>query len=165
MPVAATSRQPLIRHDIAVGNLIWGSAHFLSLRLPEVWDIAPGVGRPEVVAAHDRAGRKWIASGQAWYVLYHREHHWAMELKLDSRPLGRVDPAPGGAATSVHGHEAFVRRWQRRRGLFRPKVITFVEVAWRCDHSDRTLRVELSGRCPPEGFEQMLALIPEWWCH
>ena len=27
----------------------------------------------------------------------------------------------------VQGHTAVVRRWQRKRGLFRPRMITFVE--------------------------------------
>jgi hypothetical protein len=156
---------PLVRHDIDVGNILYGTARFMSLWLPESWDLAPGVGRPEIVAAHDRLHRKWIASGQAWYVIFHRERGWAMELFLESSHR-RKDALPlGQEAIQVQGHPAQVRRWQRRRGLFRPKLITFVEVRFNCDQSDRHLKLELSGRCPAEGFDEMLTFLPEWRCH
>lgn len=156
----------LIRHDIDVGNILYGTARFITLCLPANWDLAPGVGRPEVVAAHDRMQRKWIASGQAWYVIFHRERHWAMELLLESSHRQREMYATAGEdMLQVQGHAAIVRRWQRKRGLFRPRLITFVEVRFNCEQSDRHLRLELSGRCPPEGFDEMLATVPEWRCH
>ena len=83
----ASSGTALVRHDITISNILYGGAHFITLRLPEAWDIAGGVGRPEIVAAHTRHDRKWVASGRAWYVLYHRQLGWAMELLLDSGPL------------------------------------------------------------------------------
>jgi hypothetical protein len=169
MSSAAVDAMPapeLVRHDIAVSNVLYGGANFMTLRLPETWDIAPGVGRPEIVAVHDRGGRKWIASGQAWYVLYHRELGWAMELMLESSALKRrLGPPDSGETLDIHSHRARVRRWQRKRGLFRPKMITFVEVGFNCEQSERYMRYELSGRCPPEGFEQMLGFMREWWCH
>lgn len=155
----------LVRHDIAVGNAIYGSASLMTLRLPEQWSIAPGVGRPEVAAAHDRAGQKWIAVGRAWYVLYHVELGWAMELLVDSGSLPRRRPPREAAPFEVHGHAATVRRWQRQRGVFHRKTITFVAVRFDCEETERRLTLELSGHCPPEGFEQVLASIPEWVCH
>ncbi len=162
---AAIADDSLVRHDIAVGNILYGSAHFITLRLPEVWEIAPGVGRPEIVAVHERNQRKWIVSGQAWYVVFHRELGWVMELMLESRTRRKLKVHGPGESIEVYGHQAQVRRWQRRRGIFRPRTITFVEVTYNCESSDRLLRLELSGRCPPEGFEQMLALLTKWWCH
>ena len=161
----ASSKTDLVRHDVSVSNLLYGAARLITLRLPEMWEIAPGVGRPEIVAAHTRDDRKWVACGRAWYVIYHRQLGWAMELLLDSGPLRKRWQPDGEEMVVVHGHPASVRRWQRRRGLFRPKTITFVEVAYNCEQSDRFMRLELSGRCPPEGFEQMLRLLSGWWCH
>lgn len=155
----------VIEHRIAVRNFVYGEADFLTLRLPEVWDIAPGVGHPEVVAAHDRAGHKWVVSGKAWYVLYHRELGWAMELLLESRAKRKRQPAGSAEQTALHGHPADVRRWERKRGVFRPKLITYVEVMADCEKSDRTLRIELSGRCPGEGFDEVLRTISGWRCH
>ena len=155
----------LVRHDIAVGNILYGHAQFITLRLTDQWDIAPGVGRPEVDATHDRCNRKWIATGKAWYVLFHRELGWAMELMLESRVQGKLNPTDDTEQITVNGHPALVRRRQRKRGVLRRKIITCIEVIFNCEVSDRQLRIELSGRCPPEGFQQVMETIPKWWCH
>jgi hypothetical protein len=65
----------------------------------------------------------------------------------------------------VHGHVAAMRRRQRKRGVFNPKIITFFEVTFNCDQTNRFMRLELSGRCPPEGFEEILRSLSGWWCH
>ena len=155
----------LVEHRIAVGNIIYGHADFMTLHIPETWDIAPGVGRPEVVAAHERNGQRWVVTGKAWYVLYHRELGWAMELLLESRVQRKTRPAKTGEMAVIQGHLANVRRWQRSRGLFQRKMITYIELMSNCDQSDRTLRIELSGRCPAEGFDQILGVISHWQCH
>lgn len=163
----ADKANPLIRHDIAVSNFLYGSADFITLHLSPEWEIARGVGEPEVTAAHDRGQQKWVAGGKAWYVLYHKQSGWAMELCLESKPGLRQNRSQtdDSVELTVHGHPAKIRRWQRRRGFFRPKLVTFVEVTFDCEHSERSLRLELSGRCPPEGFEEMLAMIAQWQCH
>ena len=156
----------LVRHDIAVSNVIFGSAHFMTLHLPGHWEIAPGVSHPEVMAAHDRADRKWIAAGRAWYVLYHAELGWAMELHLETRQKDFRAKADGQVKSiEVHGHPAIVRRWTRKRGLLQAKTITFVEVTHTCNRSERSIRITLSGRCPEEGFSEVLASIARWRCH
>ncbi len=162
---SALAGEALVRHDVAVSNIIYGVANFMTVRLPEIWDLAPGVGHPEIVAVHERNKRKWIVSGQAWYVVYHRELGWAMELVLESRTRRPIKARTGAENLVVQGHEACVRRWQRRRGLLHRRTITYIEVTYNCESSDRQIRVELSGRCPAEGFEAMLAVIPEWYCH
>ena len=162
-PTGEASGGDLVRHDIAVGNILYGSADFISLRLPEAWDLAPGVGRPEIIAVHERNGHKWIVSGRAWYVLYHQEMGWAMELTLHSSVPRKSTQV--GEMIEVHGHPAHIRRWTRRRGVFRRKTITFVEVSYTCEQSERYIRLELSGRCPPEGFEEILRTVPHWQCH
>lgn len=159
------SDQTLVDHEIAVGNLIWGHAQFLTIRMPEVWDLAPGVGRPEIVASHERKGKRWVVTGKAWYVLFHRERGWAMELLLESRVKRKQHPVSTGEQATVHGHPASIRRWERKRGVFKPRTITFVELLCDCDETDRSLKVELSGRCPAEGFEEMLRMIAKWHCH
>lgn len=155
----------LERHDIAIGNILYGAAQFITLRLPEEWDIAPGVGRPEISATHERHERRWVACGKAWYVIYHQETGWAMELLVESGPQRALKEPKNGEMISVHNHDAHVRRWQRRRGILRPKMITFVEITYNCEQSDRRIRLELSGRCPAEGFQEIMQYVPKWWCH
>lgn len=167
MTVMASEASLLIRHDIDVSNFLYGTAHFITLHLSPEWEIARGVGQPEVTAAHDRGQQKWVAGGRAWYVLYHKQSGWAMELCLESKPARKQNRGQPGSSheLTVHGHPASIRRWHRRRGVFRPKEITFVEVTFDCEHSDRSIRLELSGRCPPEGFDEMLAMVSKWQCH
>jgi len=158
----------LVRHDIAASNLLLGDSLFLSLGLPPGWELAPGVGRPEVIANHERGGKKWVASGRAWYVVFDAERRWAMELMLQVGALSRRwNRAPVGEVTevTVHGHPATVRWREGRRGLFRRHTITFLRVEFDCPVSERHLVVEFSGRCPREGFEEMLAAIPYLRCH
>lgn len=165
MTSAGSVPKELTQHDIAVSNVLYGSVDFLSLQMPEIWDIAPGVGRPEIMAVHERNGHRWIVSGRAWYVLYHQELGWAMELALHSSASQQQNKPGGEESIEVNNHPAQVRRWTRQRGLFRPKQITFVEVSFFCAQSERHIRLEFSGRCPPEGFEEILKTVPYWKCH
>jgi hypothetical protein len=158
----------VIRHDIATGNLVLGNMLFISLYLPPQWDLAPGVGRPEIIAGHERNHKKWVASGRAWYVIFDGERRWAMELDLRARFLpkkhGRTEKLPGGEVI-VHEHPATVRWRARQSGFFHRHTTTILRVEFDCPASDRHLTVELSGRCPQEGFEEMLAAMSHWRCH
>jgi hypothetical protein len=156
----------LIPHEIGTRNLLLGASRFLTLRLPSTWDLAPGVGPPEVVASHHRRHQKWVSSGRAWYVLHNAERKWAMELALEighRRPY--LPPGAGSEPVVVDGHEGWLRRWQRSRGLFRRWQVHYVEVAYNCPQTDRYVRIELSGRCEEAAFEEVLATVSEWRCH
>lgn len=154
----------LVSHEIAAGNLLLGSSRFLTLRLSPDWDLAPGIGRPEIVSSHERNGTKWVASGKAWYVLHNSQRRWAMELLLQVAHTRKTLPA-GQEIMDVLGHEAQVRWWQRKRGLIRRRQVTFVEVAYNCPQTERFMRIELSGRCHPNAFHDLLKNIPHWRCH
>jgi hypothetical protein len=163
-PANATSE--LIVHEIGTRNLLLGASRFLTLRLPATWDLAPGVGHPEVVASHERRRQKWVSSGKAWYVLHNAERQWAMELALEvGRRRSRLAPGTVSEPVLVDGHEGWLRRWQRSRGLFRRWQVSYVEVAYNCPQSDRFIRIELSGRCEEAAFEEVLATVSEWRCH
>lgn len=155
----------LIPHEIAAANPLLGASRFLTISLPAEWDLAPGVGRPEIVSSHERAGAKWVSSGKAWYVIYHRETGWAMELLIDVGDLRRRPKKPGTESLKIDGHEAQVRWWERGRGLFNRRRITYLEIAYHCQRSERFVRLELSGRCGEEGFRDLMQFIPHWRCH
>jgi hypothetical protein len=156
----------LVKHEIGTRNILLGASTFLTLWLPPAWDLAPGVGHPEVVASHERRRQKWVASGKAWYVLQNAERNWAMELALEmGRPRARLPARAHSEPFEIEGHEGQLRRWQRARGLFRRWQVNYVEVAYNCPQSDRFVRIELSGRCDQAAFEEVLATIPKWRCH
>lgn len=155
----------LVSHEIAAKNPLLGASRFITLWLPDEWDIAPGVGGPEIVASHERNNDKWVASGKAWYVVYNRDTHWAMEFRIDVGPL-RSEKGPVTAEMlSVDGHDARVRWKERGRGIIRRKRITYMEVSYNCPLSERWMRLEFSGHCGEEAFRALLSYIPYWRCH
>lgn len=156
--------QELVPHEIVVGNILWGKAHFLTLHLPPEWDLAPGVGHPEIVASHERQNRRWVASGDAWYVLYNPQRRWAMELHLVARPRRTRNEAVVPSLL-VAGHPAAVRRESRRRGLWRRWDVTYVTVTFECPATDRQVKLEFSGRCEQAAFEEILRFVPAFRCH
>lgn len=158
-------KTPLITHDIYASNLILGESFFVGLRLPPSWKLAPGVSRPEIVAAHDRRSRKWVATGDAWYVVHDDDRRWVMELAIRVRPLTRNQDGPGEIAP-VGGHSARVVWKERRRGLpWQRHTVTFMTATHVCPLSERKIRLEFSGWCPMDGFREMLASLEHLVCH
>lgn len=155
----------LVPHRMAVRNLLLGSGVLFDLYLPETWALDRGLAPPEVVAVHEREGQRWVASGRAWYVVYHPERRWALEMAVRIAPLP-PRRAPEGMAWTVNGHPAQVRFHQRRRGLpWRRHTVKFMTIAWFCPQSERYLEVEFSGWCPEEGFAAMREAVRYWRCH
>jgi hypothetical protein len=154
-----------VEHVIEVKNLVLGNLRFLSLELPEGWEIAPGVSRPEVTAAHERRSVRWVANGDFWYVIYQRQAGWAMEVSCHLRPLGRSAPT-AGELHSIGGHTARVHWKTRRRGLpWQRHDVRFLKVELECVPSERRIALEFSGWCPEEGFRQVLQALRQLKCH
>ncbi len=156
-----------LEHIIEAANPLLGTSRFLTLFLPESWDLAAGVSGPEVNASHLRHGLRWVANGDFWYIVYHTQYGWAMELHGSARPLnGRRDRPPGAEDATVSGHAAWVTWHTRRRGLpWRRHDVTFMTVNYECPQSERRISLEFSGWCPPEGFRQMLHALEWTRCH
>lgn len=152
-------------HDISVSNLLLGEARLLRLLLPAAWDIARGIAPPDIHARHMRQGVPWMASGQAWYVLYHKELGWALELHVRVSPVDKPPPQNAEALT-IAGHAAYLTRHTRRRGLpWKRHDVHFMTVSWYCPQTERHLSLEFSGWCPEEGFSQIKAALAQARCH
>ncbi|OGO71758.1 MAG: hypothetical protein A2Z37_00250 [Chloroflexi bacterium RBG_19FT_COMBO_62_14] len=155
-----------IEHVLEAANPIIGTARFVSLRLGETWDLAQGVGHPEINASHERRSIRWVANGDFWYVLYDDERHWAMEFHGRFRPDALERTRPGSGLVSVAGHAAEVLWSHRRRGLpWRRHDVTFMTVEYDCPQSERSIMLEFSGWCPEEGFREVLASLARLRCH
>ena len=154
----------LVNHEIFAQNLILGESLFLILKLPPHWQLAPGVSRPEIHATHERRGRKWVATGSAWYVIYDGERNWALELAISSRPA-RNKPRENGSI-SIAGHPAQLRWNEKRRGLpWQRHTVRYMTVDFECSQSERELKLEFSGWCPEEGFQEILQSVKQLQCH
>ncbi len=155
----------LIYHEIAASNMLVGDTKFLVLPLPSAWEISIGAGRPEVTASHVRDEQRWVASGDAWYVLYNEGRRWAMELRLSAKPAGRFQEEPAVPELTVAGHPAAVSWASRRRGLIKRWSVTYVTVTFYCAKTGRRLSVEFSGRLPDEAFREMVETARYIRCH
>jgi hypothetical protein len=155
----------LVHHEIAAGNIFLGDSVFLSLALPKSWDLSIGAGRPEITASHERNGRRWVATGDAWYVLHDTGRRWAMEVRLTVKPAGQNLPEIALPTLWVAGHAAEVTWQRRRRGFIRRWSVTYVTVQFHCPKTERRLRLEFSGRIPDEAFQEMIEAVRYVRCH
>ena len=158
--------EDLVSHDIFADNLLLGKSLMFSLRLSPDWHLAPGVGRPEVAATHDRMGKKWVVTGDAWYVVYHNQRKWAVEMAAHIRPVPENEPPSTGKTISINQHPGYVSWRSKKRGLpWNRHMVTFMEVVFNCPYSERQIKFEVSGWCPQEGFEEVLQSLQHTGCH
>jgi hypothetical protein len=115
---------------------------------------------------HKRRHKNWVVTGAAWYVVYHGEKGWAMEMSTRIRPMGNKSPDVSQELLSVAGHPAQVTWKTKRRGLpWNRHDVTFMTVRFDCPISERNLQIEFSGWCPPEGFQEILKTLRYLRCH
>lgn len=152
----------LIHHEIAANNILVGASTFLTLALPPLWNITIGAGRPEITASHERQGRRWVISGDAWYILHNPAQRWAMEVRLTAKPSSR-SLSPSGM--TVGGHPACVTWKRRKRGFIKRWPVTYVNVEFYCPQTDRQLSLEFSGRVPDEVFQEVVEANRYARCH
>ena len=156
----------LVSHDIYASNLLIGRSLLFSLRLSPDWQLASGVGRPEVVAIQEYSGQKWVVSGDAWYVLYQNEKQWALELAIKIRTIPAAHKNVTGETVAVNTHPGYLSWKQKRRGLpWNRHTVTFMNVIFNCQNTERQINLEFSGWCPSEGFEEILQALKHLGCH
>ncbi|MEW5961838.1 MAG: hypothetical protein AB1801_29305 [Chloroflexota bacterium] len=155
----------LVHHDIAIANILVGASTFISLALPKTWDILKGAGQPEVTATHERNGRRWVVTGDAWYILHDPGRRWAMELRLTAKLPGRSDRAAALPELTVAGHPARVTWQRRKRGLIKRWPVTYVTVEFQCPQTERRLKLEFSGRVSDDAFQEMIEAAKFVRCH
>jgi len=146
--------------------LLIGKSLLFSLRLSPDWNLASGVGRPEVVAMHEHANKKWVATGDAWYVVYHNETNWALELAVKIKPIQNTQKENVGESISVNKHSGFLSWTYKRRGLpWNRHTVTFMNILFDCPKTGRQIKLEFSGWCPKQGFEEILEALQHLGCH
>ncbi len=157
----------LVLHEISTGNVLFGAATFLSLALPKVWYVSMGAGRPEITASHERNGQRWVATGDAWYILHDPDRRWAMEVRLTAKipRRSRREQETSVPDLTIAGHPAKVTWQRRRRGFIKRWSVTYLIVEFQCPPTERQLRLEFSGRVPDEAFQEMIEAARYHRCH
>ena len=155
----------LVHHEIVVNNLLLGASNFLALALPPSWDISMGAGRPEITASREHNGQRWVASGDAWYILHEPERRWAMEVRLTAASPKRSGSVVTVPELTIAGHPARITWNRRRRGFIKRWPVTYVTAEFFCPQTERQLRLELSGRVPDDAFEEIIEATKYVRCH
>lgn len=156
----------LVNYDVYADNLILGKSLLFTLHLPKQWHLGRGVSHPEIIASHERRNRKWVASGNAWYVVYDSDRRWALEMAATIRPIPANYKTPTGEPVSIGTHPAHLWWKEKRRGLpWQRHTVTFMTLDFDCFPSDRHIRLEFSGWCPPDGFQEILTALRKFRCH
>jgi hypothetical protein len=163
----------LIRHDILASNHLLGDSLFLTLLLPGNWEIASGVSRPEISASHERRNRLWVANGQGWYVLFDKQRRWALEMAIQIKAIHPnkissdiIHDKPGERMVRVSDHRGLLKYSTRKRGLpWRRHDVKYMNVIFSCPYSERRIKLEFSGWCPGEGFDEILEVLEFLRCH
>ena len=107
-----------------------------------------------------------MATGSAWYVIYDGKRSWALELAISTRPARNKFRETPVETVNIAGHTAQIRRKERQRGLpWRRHTVKFLTVDFECPQSEREIKLELSGWCPEEGFQEVLQSIKQLQCH
>ena len=164
--IPAPAYHKLISHDLFAGNSLLGEALYLRLNLPEHWQLAAGLSRPEVAATHQRKNKTWVANGDAWYVIYDEQRRWALELAIHVRGMRKRKPDHSAESLAVAGHPANVTWKTTRRGLpWKRHDVTFMKILFECPATDRRLELEFSGWCPRPGFEELREAVAHINCH
>ena len=154
-----------VAHDISLHNLILGEARLFRLMLPEKWEITRGLAPPDMQARHMRGGVPWVAAGRAWYVVYHTELGWALELEVRVTSTEKTPP-PDSQPIEVGWHAGYIAWKTRRRGLpWKRHDVHFMTIGWYCPQTERHIELIFSGWCPQEGFDAIRAGIERTICH
>jgi len=115
---------------------------------------------------HERENQKWVATGDAWYVVYHNETKWALELAVKIRPLTGSNNKDVGQSIAVNQHPGRISWTHKRRGLpWNRHTVTFMNVSFSCPQTERLIRLEFRGWCPREGFDEILQALEHIGCH
>lgn len=156
----------MVSHDLYAGNTLLGEALFFRLKLPENWELAAGLSRPEVAATHQRKNKIWVANGDAWYVIYDQERSWVMEMAARVRSHGRRKSDQAAEVLAVSGHPANARWKTTRRGLpWKRHDVTQLTITFECPSTERRVELEFSGWCPRRGFEEIREAVRYLICH
>ena len=117
-------------------------------------------------ATHERRGRKWVAAGSAWYVVFDGGRNWALELAISTRPARNKVRDNPDETVSIGGHTARLHWKVKRRGLpWQRHTVRYMILDFECPQSEREIKLEFSGWCPNEGFQEVLQSVKQLQCH
>lgn len=152
-------------HVLAATHFVLGPANFLILRLPQNWDVRIGRNPYDVDYTIFLDGVRWAQEGRATAFLVDEAAKKAMELDVRTAKAPLRPPLLAGAQKGgcrVGGHDASYALGEARYGLFRTKRFRMLQIAYRCEPTQRHVDLRFLGR--GEGGPLLSLLEPLGGC-
>ena len=155
-------------HVLAATHLVLGPTNFLVLRLPLNWDVRIGRNPSEVDYSIAYDGVRWAQQGQAAAFVIDEAARRAIELEVRTA-RGPLKPPHlehlQEAVYTVYGHPATALLGEAHLGLFRNKRFEVLNVAYRCEETQRNIVMRFMARCGPEELKALLPIVADSRCH
>ena len=158
-------------HLIAASNILFGIANFLILPLPKGWRFGREISPSEVDSTTQWGDSLWVTSGRASHVVFNEDREAGLELlvKVSKGKRGKFKPKLSQMRNQglmrLGGHDANYALGEVERGLFKKKVAQRLQLSFYCDKTNRTIAIELTGKCPADALNQILQAMSLLQCH
>lgn len=152
-------------------NPIVGRTEFVGVSLPDPWRLTRATVTPEVATTVRQGDRQWVAAGESRHVVFDRQRRLRMDLVVrvtsgpPRRPLVPLAEGLANGPLAVGGHAGTYQVGRRREGLLPRRLVPTLRVRHYCEHTRRTLLLELSGAPVLEEFRTLLDALTSLECH
>ncbi len=163
--------------NIDAKNPILGEVRFVSILLPEEWQIRPA-GYIDVELVRETGGDRWVASGYITLNIIRGEKPLAVKITVREPILGFnldrwVAKASRNSVRSgfvkINGHNAgySIKKAGRRKYLLLGDMIrwTKIEVAFMCKETARRIDIVAEGDMSVEEAENFIGILSNLRCH
>ncbi len=155
-------------HVVAATHFVLGPSNFIVLRLPENWDLRLGRAPMDIDYTIPWDGVRWAQEGRASALLVDLRAKRAIELAVRTArgsipPPKLLDSRSGGCR--VGGHEAAYVVGSENFGLFRTKRYAVLDIAYRCDDTERSIDIRFMHKGSQEMLEGLLPPLERARCH
>lgn len=156
---------------VSVGNLVLGVYVFMVLRLPPEWKIVRGEIPSEFVYSKELESARWVTEGQAYHYLQNPFSRSSFQMTLKCvrgrgrRRLPRSLDRRGEGTMDVSGHACRYIWGDLKGGILRKEDLTYLNLRFRCDRTERTVTFELKGQGLQEDIRALTEALGESKCH
>ncbi len=158
-------------YTVSVGNIVLGVYVFMILRLPPEWKLVKGGIPSEFVYSKELEGARWVTEGQAYHYLINPSNGSKFEFTIKcvkgrwkGRPPRSLEKH-GEGTINLSGHLCDYVWGNLRGGLLRKEELTYLNLQFTCDRTERTVRFELKGQASQEDVRRLTEALGESKCH
>lgn len=160
--------------NLEAGNILMGTASFLSFEIPEDWRAFP-IGVAEVESSRRAKDRNWVTNGYIMVGLSSERGEEVLMAVKASEPMRKFDPerwlddkarkgAESHGITTINGHKCYYVVNRVDKGLFKREKLVEITFCFFCDVTKRRIEIKLTGR-REEDVTLLKDLIGNLSCH